>query len=121
MNKKDKCRRKEWKRKKECRNKEWKWKRGKKKNRINAERKNGNGGEGERKRKTNSDRKGKIKFDIELRMKELEMQNMTIKRQPLDSGAHFDVTKLIRLVPPFQEKEIDKYFLCFEKVAENLK
>ena len=24
-----------------------------------------------------------------------------------------------RLVPPFQEKEVDKYFLHFEKVAEN--
>ena len=63
----------------------------------------------------------KIKFDTELRMKELEMQNMSVKRQPLDSGTHFDVTKHIRLVPPFQEKEVDKYFLHFEKVAENLK
>ena len=63
----------------------------------------------------------KLKFDTELRMKELEMQNMTVKRQPLDSGIHFDITKHIRLVPPFQEKEVDKYFLHFEKVAENLK
>ena len=72
----------------------------------------------------------KLKFDTEgkererqfnLRMKELEMQNMTVKRQPLDSGSHFDGTKHIRLVPPFQEKEVDKYFLHFEKVAENLK
>ena len=54
-------------------------------------------------------------------MKELELQNMMVKRQSLDSGAHFDVTKHIRLVPPFQEKEVDKYFLHFEKVAENLK
>ena len=63
----------------------------------------------------------KIKFDTELKMKELEMQNMTVKRQPLDSGTHFDVTKHIRLVPPFQEKKVGKYFLHFEKVAENLK
>ena len=62
----------------------------------------------------------KLKFDAELRMKELELQNMTVKRQSLDSGAHFVVTKHIRLVPPFQEK-VDKYFLHFEKVAENLK
>ena len=33
---------------------------------------------------------------------------------------NFDVTKHIRLVPPFQEKGVDKYFLHFEKVAENL-
>ena len=56
-----------------------------------------------------------------LRIKELEMQNKTVKPQPLDFGVHFDVTKHIRLVPPFQEKEVDKYFLHFEKVAENLK
>ena len=63
----------------------------------------------------------KLKFDTELRMKELEMQSMTVKLQPLESGVHFDITKHIRLVPPFQEKEVDKYFLHFEKVAENLK
>ena len=56
-----------------------------------------------------------------LRMKELEMQNKTVKPQPLDFGIHFDATKHIRLVPPFLEKEVDKYFLHFEKVAENLK
>ena len=39
----------------------------------------------------------------------------------MDLGTHFDVTKHIRHVPPFQEKEVDKYFLHFEKVAENLK
>ena len=55
-----------------------------------------------------------------LRMKELEMQDKA-KTKPLDFGTHFDVTKHIRLVPPFQEKEVDKYFLHFEKVAENLK
>ena len=52
-----------------------------------------------------------------LRMKELEMQDKA-KTKPLDLGTHFDVTKHIRLVPPFQEKEVDKYFLHFEKVAE---
>ena len=55
-----------------------------------------------------------------LKMKELEMQDKA-KTKPLDLGTHFDVTKHIRLVPPFQEKEVDKYFLHFEKVAENLK
>ena len=55
-----------------------------------------------------------------LRMKEIEMQDK-VKTKPLDLGTHFDVTKHIRLVPPFQEKEVDKYFLHFEKVAENLK
>ena len=39
-------------------------------------------------------------------------------KQKIESN--FDVTKHIRLVPSFQEKEVDKYFLHFEKVAENL-
>ena len=55
-------------------------------------------------------------------MKELELQGTSKpKSLPLDSGKPFDVTKHIRLVPPSQEKEVDKYFLHFEKVAENLK
>ena len=44
-----------------------------------------------------------------------------LARLPLNPTKHFDVTKHIRLVPPFQEKELDKYFMHFEKVAENLK
>ena len=35
----------------------------------------------------------KLKFDSELRIKNLEMHHMMVKRQPLDSGPHFDVTK----------------------------
>ena len=55
-------------------------------------------------------------------MKELELEGKSkSKHLPLDSGKSVDVTKHIRLVPPFQEKEVDKYFLHFEKVAENLK
>ena len=55
-------------------------------------------------------------------MKELDLQDKTKPNfLPLDSSKTFDVTKHIRLVPPFQEKEVDKYFLHFEKVAENLK
>ena len=64
----------------------------------------------------------KEKLHFELKMKELELQDKSkSKPLPLDSGKSFDVTKHIRLVPPFQEKEVDKYFLHFEKVAENLK
>ena len=70
------------------------------------------------KRRIRTGRKRKEQYN--LRMKELEMQDKA-KTKPLDLGTHFDVTKHIRLVPPFQEKEVDKYFLHFEKVAENLK
>ena len=55
---------------------------------------------------------------FQLEMKKLELSGMGSKPFALGS---FDVTKHIRLVPPFQEKDVDKYFLHFEKVAENLK
>ena len=55
-------------------------------------------------------------------MKEIELNDKSkSKSLPLATSTVFDVTKHIRLVPPFQEKEVDKYFLHFEKVAENLK
>ena len=60
----------------------------------------------------------KEKLQFELKMIVLEYQGKTL---PLDTYKTFDVTKHTRLVPPFQEKEVDKYFLHFEKVAENLK
>ena len=53
----------------------------------------------------------KEKLHFELKMKELELEGKSkSKPLPLDSGKSFDVTKHIRLVPPFQEKEVDKYF-----------
>jgi hypothetical protein len=36
-------------------------------------------------------------------------------------NSKFDVTENIRRVSPFQKQEVDKYFLHFEKVAENFK
>ena len=57
--------------------------------------------------------------EFQLRMREIEMQERA--NQPKQKIEYnFDVTKHISLVPPFQEKEVDKYFLHFEKVAENL-
>ena len=56
--------------------------------------------------------------EFQLRMREIEMQERA--NQPKQKIEYnFNVTKHIRLVPPFQEKEVDKYFLHFEKVAEN--
>ena len=63
----------------------------------------------------------KEKMHYELRMKELELSSKSMPPVSFDPSKVFDVTKHIRLVPPFQEKEVDKYFLHFEKVAENLK
>ena len=57
--------------------------------------------------------------EFQLRMREIEMQERANQlKQNIEYN--FDITKHVRLVPPFQEKEVDKYFLHFEKVAENL-
>ena len=55
-------------------------------------------------------------------MKERKLQEKAKpKSLPLDTSKVFYVRKHIRLVPPFQEKKVNKYFLHFEKAAENLK
>ena len=57
--------------------------------------------------------------EFQLRMTEIEMQERA--NQPKQKIEYnFDVTKHIRLFPPFQDKVVDKYFLHFEKVSENL-
>ena len=55
---------------------------------------------------------------IQLRLKELEIPTSSTLKSPSES--QFDIRKQIRFVPPFQEKEVDKYFLHFEKVATSL-
>ena len=42
------------------------------------------------------------------------------KQSPSDKASAFDPARNIRLVPPFQEKEVDKYFAHFEQVADSL-
>ena len=50
---------------------------------------------------------------------ELKMAGLGI-HSPSDKASAFDRARNIRLVPPFQEKEVDKYFAHFEKVADSL-
>ena len=33
---------------------------------------------------------------------------------------HFDASKYVKFVPTFKEKDVDNYFLLFEKVAKDL-
>ena len=42
------------------------------------------------------------------------------EHSPSDRASAFDSARNIRLVPPFQEKEVDKHFAHFEKVADSL-
>ncbi|XP_067665288.1 uncharacterized protein [Haliotis asinina] len=57
----------------------------------------------------------KLQVDREIALKKLENPSHT------SDIPSFDIARHARLVPPFNEKEVDKYFLHFEKVAENLK
>ena len=63
----------------------------------------------------------KQRLDHELEMKKLELQEKLECSRPISSSSvKFDVSKYIKLVPPFLEVDVDKYFLHFEKVAQNL-
>lgn len=82
-----------------------------------------------------------IQFEHEERLKEKQMQlereererdrqfQLQIKQMEIDRANQtrhntekpFDVTKYIKLVPNFDETDVDKFFLHFEKVADNLK
>ena len=74
------------------------------------------------------EREDRLQMEKEIKLKEIEakvqMEKDKLEKQG-SSGASshsgFDATKNIRLVPKFEEKEVDKYFLHFEKIAESLK
>ena len=56
-------------------------------------------------------------------MKELELKKpSTSESVPTTASTtpSFDVSRQVRLVPQFQEQEVDKFFLHFEKVATSL-
>ena len=58
-------------------------------------------------------------LEAAARKHELKMASLG-KHPPSDKASAFDPAKNIRLVPPFQEKEVDKYLAHFEKVADSL-
>ena len=53
-------------------------------------------------------------------MKALELNARKIAHEE-STATKFDLAKNVRLVPPFNESEVDKYFQHFERVAQNLK
>ena len=57
---------------------------------------------------------------MQLRLRELEARPTGPTSTPTVGSTGFDVSKHIRLVPPFQEEEVDKYFIHFEKIATSL-
>ena len=61
-----------------------------------------------------------LQHEFEIRKLELQLKLGCDPGVEKPSGK-FDVTKHIKFVPPFQQADVDKYFLHFEKVAGNLK
>ena len=62
-----------------------------------------------------------LEAEKEAAAREHELKMASLGKPPLsDKASVFDPARNIRLVPPFQEKEVDKYFAHFEKVADSL-
>ena len=65
--------------------------------------------------------KALLAAELEAAAREHELKMASLgERPPSDKASAFDPARNIRLVPPFQEKEVDKYFAHFEKVADSL-
>ena len=61
----------------------------------------------------------KEKREHEFRMRKLDLC-IGSRPQRTDSD-HFNITAHVKLVPDFTERDVDKYFLAFERAADNLK
>ena len=59
-----------------------------------------------------------LKYEREIRALELNARRIANEES---IATKFDLGKNVRLVPPFNESEVDKYFQHFERVAQNLK
>ena len=57
-------------------------------------------------------------LSIQLKAKELEVARTVASET--SRREKFDMSKNVRFVPPFQDTEVDKYFLHFEKIASSL-
>ena len=69
----------------------------------------------------------KREYEKELKLKELEImaaekEKDRVMKEKLEQSKleHFDASKYVKFVPPFIEKDVNKYFLLFEKVAKDL-
>ncbi|KAJ8340985.1 hypothetical protein SKAU_G00332760 [Synaphobranchus kaupii] len=60
-------------------------------------------------------------MEMNLRLKEMELETARVSSGCNKQQAEFDVSRHIRMVPPFREAEVEKYFSLFERVAITLK
>lgn len=63
----------------------------------------------------------KMMLEKELQLKEIESQRTPALRGSFSDNDGLDLNKWIRLVPPFNEKDVDCYFVMFERAANMLK
>ena len=83
--------------------------------------------EKEQERKRLEQEREKRECEKELKLRELEImaaekEKDRVMKIKLEQSKleHFDASKYVKFVPPFIEKDVDKYFLLFEKVAKDL-
>ena len=65
-------------------------------------------------------REKELELKHEREMRALELNARRIAHEE-SIATKFDLGNNVRLVPPFNESEVDKYFQHFERVAQNLK
>ena len=71
--------------------------------------------------------KDRLDHELELKKldaekeKEIELKKLEKEKEGNKHWSGFDPTKYVKFVPKFQEIEVDKFFLHFEKIATNLK
>ena len=66
-----------------------------------------------------------MRCQFEYRQKEIEQERIKLKLEErkmanMEAERGFDLSRNIRLVPQFSEKEVDVFFLSFEKIAKSL-
>ena len=54
----------------------------------------------------------KFQLEQEFKLRELEI---TSDRSPTHVNEHFDGTKYVKLVPPFNDQQVDSFFIRFKR------
>lgn len=63
----------------------------------------------------------KLELELNAKTAQISATHSVSANESGSAAPVFDVFKNIRMVPPFSEKEVEKYFSHFERVAESLK
>ena len=77
----------------------------------------------------NSQARSSVSDEVRIKELELERARVELEREKLvavnrkesrNADRHFDVAKHVRMVPPFEEEGVEKYFPHFEKLAQSM-